>query len=143
MPEVRQMTMPMPPKKASPSSIQTGDIKNNGGSTVVSTGNVTIHQTITASTTTSGSMTFSDVYQRIDAKTKFSKQKKEDLKADVKDVEEAVKKPEVDENFVTRRLRNIGRMAPDILEVALAALANPGAGLGVLAEKIAAKAREK
>jgi len=41
-----------------------------------------------------------------------------------------------------RRFRNLARMAPDILEVTLATITNPILGYGVIAKKIAAKAKE-
>jgi hypothetical protein len=57
-------------------------------------------------------------------------------------VTEAVeKKKKVDESFLARRFRNVARMAPDILDVVVAALANPLAGMGVAVKKIAEKAK--
>ena len=127
----------MTPKRPT-SSIRTGDINNKNGKVIVAGGNVAVTET-----TTTQSLSFAEVYQRIDAHTKISPGKKADLKAEVAEVEAAVKKPQVDENTVARHLRNIGRMAPDIMEVALAAILNPAAGLGLVAGKIAAKAKEK
>jgi hypothetical protein len=46
---------------------------------------------------------------------------------------------QADESFIARRMRNIQRMAPDILEVVLATIANPIAGFGVVAKKVAEK----
>ncbi len=48
----------------------------------------------------------------------------------------------MDESFLSRRFRNIARVAPDILDVVVATLTNPLAGLGLVATKIAEKARE-
>ena len=48
----------------------------------------------------------------------------------------------MDEGFLSRRLRNIARMAPDVLDVVVATLANPLAGLGVAAKKLAEKEAE-
>jgi hypothetical protein len=126
----------MTPKRPS-SAIRTGNIENNSGNLVVATGNVTIHQ---ANTQTE---LFTQVYQLIDARKKFSQRKKEDLKAEMAEVEKAIKEPKVDEDFVSRRLRNIGRMAPDIMELALTAILNPAAVPPLIGQKIAAKAREK
>jgi hypothetical protein len=62
------------------------------------------------------------------------------LKADAEDVKsEAEKGDQVDERFLTRHLRNIQRMAPDILEVVLATLTNPAAGFALTVQKIARK----
>jgi hypothetical protein len=115
-------------------NISIGGIEGNRGTINISTGDA-IHTHI--------EQTFSPVYTAIAVRPNTSEVEKSDLKDEVADVETAIKEPKVDENFVVRRLRNIGRMAPDILEVALAALVSPAAGLGKAAEKIAAKAREK
>jgi hypothetical protein len=55
--------------------------------------------------------------------------------------QELGKKGKANEGSLMRRLRNIGRMAPDILEVTLATIANPIAGFGVIAKKVAEKAK--
>lgn len=69
---------------------------------------------------------------------------KEDVRAELGEVEAEIKKGEkADEGFLMRRLRSIGRMAPDILEVMLTTFANPVAGLGKVAQKIAQKAKEE
>jgi hypothetical protein len=47
----------------------------------------------------------------------------------------------VDEGFLSRRFRNIARMAPDLLNVVVATLTSLLAGLGVAAQKIAEKAK--
>lgn len=65
---------------------------------------------------------------------------KEDLKAEVKELQkEDEKREEAEESRVSRHLRNIQRMAPDILDVVLTTIANPVAGFGVVARKVAAK----
>jgi hypothetical protein len=65
-----------------------------------------------------------------------------DVKVEIQEVrEELEKQDEADESFILRRLRNIGRMAPDILEVTLATITNPILGFGILAKKIAEKAK--
>ena len=85
---------------------------------------------------------FESIYAKIEARPSTSDADKADLKAEVKDVQAEVAKGEkADEGFLTRHLRNIGRMAPDILEVVLATLANPAVGLGMAAKKIAEKAK--
>ena len=91
---------------------------------------------------------FGQIYTAIDSRTDTPAGNKEDLKADVQEIESAVssaveKKEEVEEGFLLRRFRNIARMAPDLLDVIVATLANPLAGLGVAAGKLAAKAKEE
>jgi len=55
---------------------------------------------------------------------------------------EVAKGDEADEDFLARRLRNIQRMAPDILEVALATLSNPAVGFGLAVKKVAQRMKE-
>ncbi len=83
---------------------------------------------------------FASFYCQIEQKPDLKPQDKADVKADVQDVEEELKKGEdADETFIQRRLRSVKRMAPDIWEVILATFAKPAAGLGLVAEKIAEK----
>lgn len=86
---------------------------------------------------------FQILYQTIDERTGIDPADKADLKAEVKEVEAHVidKGDEADETFLERRLRNIRRIAPDILDVVLATLGNPAAGLGVVAKKVADRMR--
>ncbi|GAB4530970.1 MAG: hypothetical protein Fur0018_18560 [Anaerolineales bacterium] len=85
---------------------------------------------------------FEPVYRAI-AQSDRPKQDKEDLKAEVQEVEQAVKQPEVDEPWLARRLRNLQRMAPDIAGVLLAGLKGPQAVVSEAVKKIAAKAQEE
>ena len=81
------------------------------------------------------------VYKAIDASSRPA-QDKEDLKADVKEIETAVaqNKP-VDETWLARRLRNLKKIAPDIAEVALASLAGPAAAVAVIVKQVADKVK--
>ncbi len=89
--------------------------------------------------TTNTQNVFTPVYQAIQ-QSKLPVQDKIDIQAEVKEIEaEIVKADHADESFITRHLRNVGRMAPDILEVILATFGNPAAGLGLIAKKIADK----
>lgn len=85
---------------------------------------------------------FEFMQKKVEAQPDLPPTVKEDVRAELKDVETELKKGEqADESFLMRRLRNIGRMAPDILDVMLTTFANPVAGLGKVAQKIAEKAR--
>lgn len=55
-------------------------------------------------------------------------------------VQEAQKGKEADPGRIQRLLNTLNAMAPDILDVVLATIANPLAGLGLVAKKIAQKA---
>jgi hypothetical protein len=125
----------MSPKKKTEGqrNVTIGSINGNSGPININTGNISIRI----------EQAFSSVHEAIASYPDISKVEKNDVKADTREVEAALKNPKVDENFVARRLRSIGRIAPDILEVALATIVSPAVGLGKVAEKIAAKAREK
>ena len=83
---------------------------------------------------------FQSIYRAVDEHPKLSPAEKADVKAEIKDVEKEIEKGEqADESGVTRHLRNVQRMAPDILDVVVTTLGNPVAGLGMVAKKVAEK----
>ena len=136
----------MPKKKRAsshkPASMRVGNISNVSGELNIAGRDIVKHESQTELKNI-----FLDIYRDIDARPEASPTVNEDVKAEVKEIEatvtEAVKKKEkVDEKFLARRFRNIARMAPDILELVVAMLANPLAGLGVAARQIAEKAKE-
>jgi hypothetical protein len=87
---------------------------------------------------------FATLYRQIDSQPGLSAADKEDAKAELAELEAAAKaEPDgLADSFLTRRLRHLERIAPDIIDVILATLANPGVGLGVVGAKIKAKAEE-
>ena len=114
----------------------------------VAGGNITTHHTNTGLGAAEITQLFEQLYSVIETQANVPLTDKEDLKAEVKDIQstvnEAVQKNEkVDEGFLARRFRNIARMAPDVLDVVVATLGNPLAGLGVAVKKIAEKAKEE
>ncbi|RME48502.1 MAG: hypothetical protein D6796_06185 [Caldilineae bacterium] len=84
---------------------------------------------------------FAPVYQVIERSDRPA-QEKADLTADVEEIEEAVKQPEVDEPWLARRLRTLKRMAPDIAGVLLAGLSGPQAVVAETVKKIAARVQQ-
>jgi hypothetical protein len=85
---------------------------------------------------------FEKIYAAIEARPNTSARDKADLKAEVQDAQaEAAKGEQASEDFLSRRLRNIQRMAPDILDVAESALAGPAAALGTALQKVVKKIR--
>lgn len=134
-------------KTSKPTSVQVGDISDISGNVNVAGGNITTHQTTTGLSVAEIKQLFDGLYTVIESNKKVSPTQKEDLKAEVEEIqatvtEAAQKNERVDESFLSRRFRNIARMAPDVLDVIVATLANPLAGLGVAVKKIAEKARE-
>ena len=85
---------------------------------------------------------FDSLYQKIDADPRFEVEDKQDLKTDVQAVQSEVAKGEqADENLLGRSLRNVKRMAPDILEVIVNTFANPAAGVATVIRKVMQKAQ--
>lgn len=141
----------MPNKKSSSGKrveVRTGDISDISGNVNVAGGNISNQQTTTGVSAAELSRLFDQVYGAIDARPNASPAEQNDLKAEVQEIQTAVtsaadtKKP-LDEGFLARHFRNIARMAPDILDVVVSTLGSPLAGLGVVARKIAAKAKEE
>ncbi len=88
-------------------------------------------------------LVLNSIFTQIDKKSNLTVRDKGDLKAEVQEIGQELSKQEnADENFILRRMRNIRRMAPDILETILATMANPAAGFGLIAAKIAEKIRQ-
>jgi hypothetical protein len=78
----------------------------------------------------------------IDANRDLLQDDKTDLKRDVVRVAEEISKgKKADSGHLESLLNRIGSMAPDILEVAIATLANPLIGLGLVAKKIGDRAK--
>ena len=86
---------------------------------------------------------FAPVYHAIQ-ESQRTPAEKTDLTADVKEIEAQVVQGElVDESFLARRLRTLKRMAPDISEVILSALAGPGAVVGTVVKKLAEQVQKE
>jgi len=115
------------------------NITGGAGSVVVG-GNISGSTLITGNHNTVGGSTqniFAPVYQAIQSAS-LPAQQKEDLSAEVEEIEgQIVKSEAVDESFLARRLRGVKRMAPDIFEILLAALNGPGAVVNAVARKVA------
>ncbi|HET9913520.1 MAG TPA: hypothetical protein VFQ13_16610 [Anaerolineales bacterium] len=127
------------------STVRVGNISNIPGKVNIAGGNITTHETTAGLSAAEIKGLFDQLYTKIDARPDTPLTDKEDLKAEVKEIQETVteaakENKKVDESFLARRFRNIARMAPDILDVVVATLANPLAGLGVAVRKIAEKA---
>ncbi len=141
----------MPKKKNAISkqiSVRVGNISDISGNINVAGGNITTHHTVTGLSASDIKQLFDGLYTEIDKRSNSSAADKEDIKAEVKEIQSTVaqaaqKHEKVDEGFLSRRFRNIARMAPDVLDVVVATLGNPLAGLGVAVKKIAEKAKQE
>ena len=127
---------------------------NISGTTVSVGGDLVGRDKITTTTTTTTTTgidaaalvellkAFKDIDRQIDARKEDPAVEKEELKETVKKVEEEVKKgEEANPTKVERWLKFLGDMAPDILQVTAATLANPVMGLSLAIKKIAEKAQ--
>lgn len=101
-------------------------------------------QTIVTQDATEITRVFLDFYREIAERSDLSPTDKADIKAELKDIEnELAKGARADEDMIRRRLRNVQRMAPDILDVVLTTFANPLLGLGMVVKKIAEKMKSE
>jgi hypothetical protein len=143
----------MPKKKRIPNnertSVKFGNISDVSGNVNIAGGDITTQQYTPAglSVTEIGQL-FDQLYASIESHPDIPSADKGDLKAEVEEIQSTVteaaqKKEKVDERFLSRRFRNIARMAPDLLDVVVATLGNPLAGLGVAVKKISEKAKEE
>ncbi len=128
-------------------TISVGNISGVSGTVAIAGGDITTNQTITNGLSAADiKQLFDRLSAAVDARPNTAPADKEDLKAEVEEIHQAVKaagqdqKPP-DEAFLERHFRNIARMAPDILDVAVATLVNPLGGLGLVVKKIADKAK--
>jgi hypothetical protein len=106
-------------------------------------GNVTGSKIINSKVSNASNVSnfFLPIYRAVED-SQLTPVEKNDLKAEIADVETEIEKGDAaDESFLTRRLHSIERMAPDILDVILTTFANPVAGLGMIAKKVAEKMR--
>jgi hypothetical protein len=114
---------------------------------IIAGGDAEIHETSGLSAAEIRQL-FDGLYTKIDVREDTPPNIKDGLKADVEEIQEEVhkaveKKENLDESFLLRRFKSIARMAPDILDVVVATLANPLGGLGVAVAKIAQKAKQE
>ena len=109
----------------------------NGSTIITGDGNVV------GATVTLQEQYIQQIFTEIEKHPELDQVDKEDLKAEVKELQkEDEKGVEAEESRVSRHLRNIQRMAPDILDVVLATIGNPVAGFGVVARKVTERMKE-
>ena len=87
---------------------------------------------------------FTQIYQKIEARPPAPDVDREELQGTVQDIEKEVQKGEgANPNKIERWLKTLASIAPDILEVTLATLTNPAAGIATVIRKVAEKARQE
>jgi hypothetical protein len=103
-------------------NITIGDISGVSGNLNVAGGDISTHYASTVVNEAEIKKAFDQIYANIDSRPQINAADKADLRSDVQEVQtavtEAVKKNEqVEETFLSRRFRNIARIAPDVLDV--------------------------
>ncbi len=88
------------------------------------------------------SLFFENIHQAVEKNDKLASSDKEDVKAELQEIQTALEEPKPDENFLARRFRNIKRMAPEIVEVAFETLNNPIGGVAEVVKRVANKVAE-
>ncbi len=118
-------------------------IENEGKSSLPYT-TITIHGNKEGSVGNKNSIathenTFDSIYNTIDASAR-DRIDKQNLISEVNKIKIEVEKgDQVNEAFLSRRLRNLKKMAPDIADVAFSALTGPGAAISTIVKKVAKK----
>lgn len=87
---------------------------------------------------------FKSVYQAIDARPEDLDVSKDEITSTVENIQkEATQGAQANSKKITRWLSMLGDMAPDILDVTVACLVNPAAGVAEVVRKVAEKAKGK
>ena len=112
---------------------------------VVVQGNISNSKIVTGDhSRIASSSKFSTIYKQVEERYDLSSTDKTDLKSELQTFEDEDKKgTESNEGFLAQKLRNIRRIAPDILDVIIATIANPAAGFGMIAKKVAEKMKQE
>ncbi len=109
----------------------------SGSNIVVGNNNVVNNQTAQLQSR------FEIIFRAVEESSSLAPAEKQDVKAELQEVQTALTEPEPDETFIARRFRNIKRMAPEIVEVAFETLKNPISGVAEVIKRIAKKATEE
>src|SRR5690349_3477976 len=111
------------PKKNRESGKQTrvkvGNISDISGTVNVAGGNINTSQAVNRLSTAEIRQLFDRLYAKIEKRPKTLSAGKEVLRTEVKEIESAImeaaqKNERVNESFLSRRFRNIARVAPDL-----------------------------
>lgn len=111
-----------------------GDV--TGSNIVQGNHNVIAHQTIQLTPF------FQTIYKVVEEHSTLTPSEKEDVKAELEEVKSALEEKQPDVSFLARRFRNLKRMSPDIVDVAMETLKNPMSGVAEIIKKVANKIKE-
>lgn len=85
---------------------------------------------------------FEIINQAVEQQPSLKPDEKEDIKAELQEIQTALEETKPDETFLARRFRNLKRMSPEIVEVAFETLKNPIGGVAEVIKRIAKKMAE-
>lgn len=131
------------PKKTSKNGVQAGDNSVVIGGNVSGSNIIVGNNNNVKNTTVNISVLFDDIYRKLEQNKNIAPQEKQDIQSELKEVQQELEKGEPDESFLARRFRNIKRMSPDILDVAIETLKNPISGVVEVVKKVAKKVSEE
>jgi hypothetical protein len=124
-------------------NIMSGNVSHGGISIQGSNATVTIHQS-SGSEAKDVAALFETLYQHIEARPDDPNVDKQELVESVQKIqEEASKGEQVNETKLTRWMDYLNKMAPDIVDVALASLGGPVSGVTAVLKKVADRARSE
>ena len=107
-----------------------------GSSIVIGDGNTISNQSVNVAPL------FKTLEDVVDQHIEITSAQKEDIKAELQEVQAELEKPDPNESFLVRRFRNLQRMAPDIVDVAFETLKNPIGGVAEVVRRISKKMAE-
>ena len=125
-------------------NIMSGKVSSGGIVMQGHDAHVTIHQNMGVSSNEL-SVLFDGLYQKIDARPVDPDVSKEEIAETVKKIENESRKGEKLANpaKLERWMGDIGKMSPDILDVALASMGGPVSGITAVLKKIAERVRKQ
>ena len=110
----------------------------NGGTVIAGDSNATTNKV------ENRYMLLENIQKIIDENTVLKTQDKEDLEGEVRELNSELEKGETaNEGSLSKRMRNIMRIAPDILDVIIATILNPANGISTVARKIAQRMKDE
>ena len=124
-------------------NIMSGQTSSGGISIQGRNAQVTIHQHSGIDANELNTL-FEKLYQHIDARPPDPNVDKEEIVETVQKIQEETSKgQQANETKLTRWIDNLNKMAPDVIDVALASLGGPVSGITAVLKKIADRARQQ
>jgi hypothetical protein len=119
--------------------INVGNISNSSGIAIGRGAKATVTQGLSQEDM---ARLFATIYREIQSRAPDPTVKKEQITEIVQKIEkETVKGPQANESSIEHWLKNLAKMAPDILDVTIACLVSPATGIAAAIRKIAQKVK--